>query len=204
MNHKVLNVDTLHTDATYLYTSVVMGGETSADTMITNLASAIQNLQVNWKGADAGVNIQSIIEVHNELVTVRNALANLAKDSSVVAVNYRNIQIENNAPFGALDPVIITEKSALEGYTDTADTIDINPEAENGRVLVVRAKDAIDSFISEARKSKTNILDNWLVGTGRNNADDAFTSFENNAKSNKEKLEEVSQTITNAIKNYSF
>lgn len=31
MNHKVLNVDTLHTDATYLYTSVVMGGETSAD-----------------------------------------------------------------------------------------------------------------------------------------------------------------------------
>lgn len=204
MNHKLINVETLHVDATSLYTSVVMGGENSADTMIANLAVAVEILKTNWKGADAGVNIQNVIEVHNELVKVRNALAKLAKDSSTVAANYRDIQIRNGAPLGDLVPVMTTDKSVLPNHTDDADTIDINPGADGGRVLIVRTKDAIDGFISAARSSKDAILDNWLVGTGRNDADEAFATFEANAKNNKGKLELASQVITMALQNYSF
>lgn len=204
MDHRLRNVEQLDTDSRYLYTNVVMGGKSSADTMIANLAVAIEVLKTNWKGADAGVNIQNIVEVHNELVKVRNALAKLAKDSSTVAANYRDIQIRNGAPLPDLVPVMTTDKVFLPNYTDNADTIDINPAADGGRILIVNTKEAIDDFISEARRTKDEILGNWLVGTGRSDADEAFAAFEANAKNNKDKLELTSRVITTALRNYSF
>lgn len=204
MDHRLRNVEQLDADSRYLYTNVVMGGKSSADTMIANLAVAIEVLKTNWKGADAGVNIQNIVEVHNELVKVRNALAKLAKDSSTVAANYRDIQIRNGAPLPDLVPVMTTDKVFLPNYTDNADTIDINPAADGGRILIVNTKDAIDDFISEARRTKDEILGNWLVGTGRGDADEAFAAFEANAKNNKDKLELTSRVITTALRNYSF
>ena len=87
MNHKVNNVQQLHMSAKELYDNIVVGGDASADTIIGNLVSAIENLKQNWKGVDAGLKIQELIKVHNEMVTVRNALAQLAFDSSKVAAN---------------------------------------------------------------------------------------------------------------------
>ena len=141
---------------------------------------------------------------HNELVEVRNALALLARDSSSVASNYRRIQLENGAPFGELQAINVTEKNDLPAYVDNADTIDINPEADLGRSLVDSVRDAIDGFILDSKKTKDDILGNWQVGTGRNNADDAFSKFEANAKKNKDKLLDVSSNITKALQNYQF
>ncbi len=204
MNHKVQNVEDLYYDAQHLYNNVVCGVPTGADGMLRDLSQAVEVLKNNWKGADAGVKIQEIISVHNELIEVRNALALLARDSSKVASNYRRIQLENGAPFGELLPINVTEKTNLENYVDNADTIDINPEAELGKNLVDNVRDAIDGFILDSRKTKDDILGNWQVGTGRNNADEAFYKFESNAKKNKDKLLDVSVNITKALQNYQF
>lgn len=204
MNHKVQNVEELFFSAQHLYNNVVSGVPSGADGMLRDLAQAVDVLKENWKGADAGVKIQEIVSVHNELVEVRNALAILARDSSSVASNYRRIQLENGAPFGELQAINITEKNDLPAYVDNADTIDINPEADLGRSLVDSVRDAIDGFILDSKKTKDDILGNWQVGTGRNNADDAFSKFEGNAKKNKDKLLDVSSNITKALQNYQF
>lgn len=204
MNHKVQNVEELYRDAEYLYAIVVCGTTNGADEMLGDLQQAVEILKNNWKGADAGVKIQEIVSVHNELIEVRNALALLARDSSKVASNYRRIQLENGAPLGELIDINVSEKTILPDYVDTADTIDINPEADGGRALVDAVRDAIDGFILEARKTKDNILGNWQIGTGRNNADEAFNKFESNAKQNKDKLLDVSANITRALQNYQF
>ena len=203
MNHKLDNVEQLYSDASYLYTTVV-SGNSGADGMIRELSQAVEILKTNWKGADAGLKIQEVISVCNELVEVRNALAVLAKDSSIVASNYRRIQLENGVPFGELSPINISDKSPLDEHTDVADTIDINPEADMGRALIDSVRDSIDNFILDAKKTKDDILNNWKVGTGRNNADEAFYKFESNANKNKEKLESVSSNITKALQNYAF
>ena len=78
MNHKVNNVQMLHEDAMYMYNTLVMGGDSSADSILYNLSQGIENLKTNWKGKDAGYRIQDVIGVHNAMVTVRNALAQLA------------------------------------------------------------------------------------------------------------------------------
>lgn len=204
MDHKVANVQQLHDDAMYLYNNLVVGGENSADYILNNLSQSVDNLKSNWKGRDAGVRIQEIIEVHNAMVTVRNALAQLSSDSSRVAVNYRNIQIANGAGLDELAVINFDTKSRLAGHTDTADTVDINPQAEVGRNLIDSANNALDTFRVEVKTRYDDIMGNWTVGSGRNAAKDAFDSFSANVNKYKETLTEVSSNITKALQNYNF
>lgn len=204
MDHKVANVQQLHDDAMYLYNNLVVGGENSADYILNNLSQSVDNLKSNWKGRDAGVRIQEIIEVHNAMVAVRNALAQLSSDSSRVAVNYRNIQIANGAGLDELAVINFDTKSRLAGHTDTADTVDINPQAEVGRNLIDSANNALDTFRVEVKTRYDDIMGNWTVGSGRNAAKDAFDSFSANVNKYKETLTEVSSNITKALQNYNF
>ena len=92
----------------------------------------------------------------------------------------------------------------MEDYEDTADTIDINPEAEQGKKDIEAVVNAIDTFITNVEKAHKEILDNWTQGTGRNQADESFTEFINNANVYKKELTDVATSIANALKNYSF
>ena len=47
-------------------------------------------------------------------------------------------------------------------------------------------------------------MDNWTSGTGRENAQSAFDKFLSNSNQYKETLNNVSNSITQAIKNYQF
>lgn len=204
MNHKVSNVQQLYYSASDLYTNIVVGGDASADTIIHNLVDAIENLKQNWKGVDAGLKIQELIKVHNEMVIVRNALAQLAYDSSQIASNYREIQNTNGAMLEPLSPLSIDTKNVLGDYTDTADTIDINPAAEVGKSHIDVANVDIDTFINHTSSKYQEIMDNWTAGTGRESAQGAFDSFVANAKKYKETLADVSYNVSAALKNYSF
>ena len=204
MDHKVANVQKLHDDAMYMYNNLVVGGENSADYILNNLSQSVDNLKNNWKGRDAGYRIQEVIDIHNAMITVRNALAQLASDSSKVAVNYRNIQIANGAGLDELGVINFDIKSKLNGHSDTADTIDINPQAEVARNLIDGANNALDTFRVDVGYRIDEIMGNWTVGSGRNAALDAFNSFSANVNKYKETLSEVSSNITKALQNYNF
>lgn len=204
MDHKVENVQDLYNSSYDLYNTIVVGGDASADSIILNLYEAIENLKTYWKGIDAGKNIQQVIEVYNEMVRVRNALATLAQDSSSVAVNYRDIQNTNGAGLEYLSVITTDQKSELEAYSDTADTINIVPEAERGKTLIDTANTDLDTFITNVTDKYNEIMENWTAGTGRDSADSAYTEFVGNAKKYKNNLTETSENITSALKNYTF
>lgn len=205
MNHKVNSVQTLHDDAMALYNNVVIGGaDTSAETLINNLNSGIQVLKSCWEGKDAGVQIQNVVTVHNALVGIRNALAQLAMDSSKIASNYREIQNANGAGLETLSVINCDTKTVMEDYSDTRDTINITPEANNGKSKIDAANNSMDGFISEVSKYYNSIMENWTVGTGRDNAVQAFDSFIANSNQYKEVLSEVSTSIATALQNYTF
>ncbi len=204
MDHKVRNVQELYVSAQQLYKDGVVGGESSADGIIGNLVSGIENLKQNWKGTDAGLRIQEVIKVHNSMVNVRNNLASLAIESSKIAVRYREIQMANGARMDSLQVLNTEPKTALDDYFDNADTIDINPEAEVGKAYIDRANAALDGFEALVRAKHNEIMGNWLAGTGRNEAENAFESYMSNVKKYKETLSEVSDNITNALNNYNF
>ena len=204
MNHRVNNVQMLHDDAMYLHNNLVVGGEAGADSILNSLNQAIENLKANWKGKDAGYRIQEVIGVHNAMVTVRNALDQLAVDSSKIAVNYREIQNANGAGLETLGTLAMEVKTFLGDYSDTADTVDINPLAESGKNAIDTANNALDTFISDVRARYNSIMENWTLGTGRDAAQGAFEMFMSNVNKYKETLTEVSSNITKALQNYTF
>ena len=205
MNHKIQSVQTLYDDAVRLFKVGVMGSDpASADTIINNLGQAINILKGCWEGKDAGVQINNIVTVFNGMVVVRNALSELAADSSKIASNYRGIQNSNGAGLESLTPLVADEKTKLPEYVDSRDTISITPEANNGKARLDAAAGAMPAFISSVNASYEKIMNNWTVGTGRDKARNAFDTFMANSKRYNQILDEVSQSITNAVKNYSF
>lgn len=199
MNHKVKNVQQLHDSATTLLNSVVKG---TADDILSNLSSGIDNLKNNWKGKDAGVRIQEVISVHNAMVSVRNALAQLAADSSAVAANYREIQNANGAGLGGLSKLTYELKSNIDAYSDTADMVDINDGAKGGKTSIDTAKEAMNTFRNAVTSKYNEIMENWTSGNGRDSAQNAFDSFINNVDQYTQTLNDVSKNITTALTNY--
>ena len=200
MNHKVNNVGQLYDDAKNLYEVVV---KNQADGIINDLNSAITTLKNSWKGVDAGVQINNVVDVYNGMASIRNALAGLAKDSSTVAANYRDIQRLNSANIDALKPVEVDRTvPSMDAYEDKTDTIDITPEAVSGKSKLDATNDAYDSFKSAVERHYNAIMDNWQAGPGRNNAEGAFGEFMSNANKYKQTLEDVSRSITTALSNY--
>ena len=204
MNHKVNNVQMLHEDAMYLYNTLVMGGDNSADAILHNLSQGIENLKANWKGKDAGFRIQEVIGVHNAMVTVRNALAQLASDSAKVAANYREIQNANGAGLETLSLINFDVKTFLGDYTDTADTIDINPAADACKNFIDTSNNMIDTFKTDVKFRYQYIMENWTVGSGRDAAQGAFDSFLANANKYRETLSETTNNIAKSLQNYTF
>lgn len=205
MNHRVNSVQALHDDAYGLFNNVVIGAaDYSADTLIANLASGIQILKGCWEGKDAGVQIQNIVRVHNAMVGIRNTLGRLSVEASKIAANYRQIQNSNGAGMEVFGTISCEEKSIMEDYSDTRDTINITPDAANGRAKVDAANGAIDNFIMEVKRYYSAIMDNWQVGTGRQEAIDAFDSFLNSSNQYKETLATVSTSIQTALQNYTM
>ena len=205
MNHKVQNVQGLYESASTLYRMhVVGGGDASADSILSNLNQGIENLKMNWKGKDAGVQIHNVIIVYNAMVAVRNALAQLAVDSSKVASNYREIQNANGAGLESLSFLSFDAKTILSDYSDMSDTIDINPDVNTGKARIDAANNSIDAFINNVRVVYSEIMNNWTMGTGREAASEAFDSFINSSGNYKQRLSEVSASITTALQNYTF
>ena len=200
MDHKVRDVGQLYEDARKLYDVVV---KEQADGIIADLSSAISTLKDSWKGVDAGVQINNVVDVYNGMAAVRNALAGLAKDSSTVAANYRDIQRLNSATIDALAPIEVDRTiSPMEAYEDNRDTIDITPDAVNGKNKLDTTNDTYESFKAAVDRYYNAIMENWQAGPGRNNAEGAFSEFMSNANKYKQTLEDVSGSIATALSNY--
>ncbi len=138
------------------------------------------------------------------MVKIRNILANLAKDSVKVAIDYREIQNANRANFSDLAPLAVSMQNPAEYHTDERDTISITPEANQGKTKLDSARNLLDNFINDVRRKYDDIMINWQSGTGRNQAQEAFEDFMDKTKNYKQILEEVSGSIATALQNYTM
>lgn len=205
MNHEVKNVQLLHEDANGLYKNVIIGSSShSADTIISNLASSVEILKNDWKGKDACIQIENIIKVHNAMIEIRKMLVTLAVLTSKIAADYRDIQNANGAGLDTLSALSADSKSLLQDYTDNTDTVNIVSEANEGKIKIDAANNAIDDFISESKKYYNSIMQNWTSGPQREEIITGFETLLSNINNYKNTLNAVSQSIRTAISNYGF
>ena len=200
MDHQIRELSALYDSSIKLYNDAV---KSKADSIITNLNSAINTLKNSWKGKDAGVQINNVVTVYNEMAKIRNVLADLAKRSSTVAADYYELLRLNGASVPSAAPVSIDgEKPEMPEYEDIRDTIDITTEAVNGKSLLDSVIDQYDSFASAAFSYHDQIMGEWLKGPDREKTEGLFEEFRSNAEKYKKILAEVSESINTALKNY--
>ena len=203
MNHKVSSVSDLYADAKNLYDNCVVGSSmSSADSLLSYLENGINNLKENWKGIDAGVQINSVIRIYNSTVEVRNALAQLAVDSSKIAAHYRAIQAANSNAIDELTPITFEEKGLMSEYEDTQDVIDITIDTLNGKANIDTVVNTLDDFKSAVQSVYGRIMDNWTVGSGRDEAVAAFEGFSSHVAEYQIVLTAVSNNIAQSLRNY--
>ena len=202
MKHSVKDIDQLYSDAKNMLDNVVTG---TADEVLSKLKSGIENLKNTWKGQDAGVNINNLVTVYNDLVGIRNDLGKLAVASAGVAKLYKDIQISNGASASSYQSLSVGDKSKLDAYSDSSAGADIVPEAENGKQNVDAAKDRFMNFVNESKSSYNKIMENWTEGgEERASAVQAFELFLKAAEGYINTMSSVSTKIANALENYNF
>lgn len=200
MNHKVNNIQQLYDDTKDLYTNQVVG---EADAMLNDLNNCIIGLRNNWKGIDAGKNINKVIKTYNNIVFIRNSLLNLCIDTSTIAHNYREIQNANGA--GLEELIVITGDSVSvmgEDEIDITDQVSINPEVSQAKASLDTCKNSIEGFITNVSAKFTSISDNWVMGPKREEAVSSFEQFGRIATDSQTFLNDVSADITTALSNY--
>lgn len=205
MNHKVNSVANLYESATILHKNVVAGTtDTSAASIVRNLKEGIENLKANWEGTDAGVQINNVVVVYNAMTKIKNLLDGLSVEASKISANYRAIQKANGANQLEELAVIREEQpdSIMPEYSDTRDTISIQPGAVQGKERIDAANNAIDGFISNSQRVFDEIMQNWTAGPRREEAKQAFEEFIANSKRYKEMLNETSESIKTSLRNY--
>ena len=202
MSHRVLNVSKLYESAKTLYDMVVVNGSTSADAIINKLDRSIDTMSVNWKGKDAGIRIQDVIFVRNDLVKLRNVLAQFASDSSKVATDYREIQNANGAGMESFSPISFDVRTNLSNYSDTSDTIDINENVLIAKNIIDEVNNDINMFNTIVSSKYDEILENWQAGPARDNAKLAFDEYKAKVNEYKQILMNVSSDINTALNNY--
>jgi len=200
MNHRIENVQLLHEQSRQLLTAVSEG---KGKELLGNLVAGIENLEKNWIGSDAAVQIQRVVEVHNALVGFVNALGQFGVDSSKVASNYREIQRTNGAALENLEPLNFAAYNTRVVNVNAADTIQINSDAEVGRNHIIAATSNLSDFYNTVKSIYGDMIErNWTQGTGREAAIEAFGTFSSKYPTYQEVLDSVSKNVTTALSNY--
>ena len=205
MNHRITNVTDLFDDSKRLYEELIISSnDSSADGILSHLKEAVEALKTSWEGKDAGKQINNVITVYNSIVEIRNKLSRLASNCTEIAARYREIQNSNGGSLPALKRIDVAEINPMGEYSDLRDTINISDGANKGKELIDTANSGFDSFLDESRKIFNKIMDNWVVGPGKQEAEDSFEQFLSVSNRYKEILTNASLEITNAIKSYNL
>ena len=172
--------------------------------LINNLKLDITNLKQHWKGTDATEHI-------NNLIKVRNAMIALVTDAKAVTAGAGNAiiaiqevrranggagEVGSPLPGNAPDAEVIPNAEATTEYYCV-------PEAKTDFLLLEQICSDYSVFRNNFNQQKTDLLNNWTAGAGREKAVQVFTDFETNSETYNKYLTEARENLGIAVNNIS-
>lgn len=170
-----------------------------------NQAYTILGVNENWKGKDAGAQINNIVEVYNAMAKYHYNLADLGTYVfNDIAVKYREIQSQNGASVEVPAKFATPEQVAAISYQpDQRDVVEIkDDEANNAVADLDEAVKGLEELISAFKNDFSVITTNWKSGPKREEFMSEFQDFESNIKGFEEKLNEAKEHVSRAVANY--
>lgn len=194
----------LYATARDLLYDVVMGGPASADSILNDLKMAINNLKENWKGKDAGIRIQQLIDVYNQMIVLRKDIGGFAVDAGNVVLIYSSIQGANGAQGDGFTKLGFDEKTVEQPYSDLSDAVKINSMAAVAKRSIDSACNSLSTFKTNFDNKYLTMAGNWRKGPGRVKAEALYDNLEAKVSNFQSTLMDVSNELDKALKNYSI
>jgi len=172
-------------------------------TMETNLKNVISNLQLHWKGNDAAVHINNLMDVCSGLDTIINSVMIVAHNVSMPIVNAQTIR-NSNGGMGDVGSVIAYNQQAPLLFQKLESTTEyfVDPiGAPKDYSELCDVCNSFTSFCSKFTQYREELMNNWMSGTNRDKAVSDFEEFESNVSNYTKKLNEAKDNLGNATSN---
>lgn len=191
------NLDLGYEQCRDLYTAVKSDGEN----LLTNLKQVYSGLNSHWKGTDATLHINQLVDIHTAVnvfvADTGNAVAYAAQKISEVQAVRRA-----NGSSGAVGEELskLSEHERLTKVEET-DEYSCTPEAKNDYELLVQVCGEFDSFVSTVHEKTEELMGNWIDGNERDKVVKNSSDFESLSDEYKRYLSETKDALDIAVRN---
>ena len=169
----------------------------------TGLGVIIGKLKSDWKGSDATLHINNLIDVYTGVATIVENVHVVAHNASKPIVDAQTIR-NSNGGSGEVGVVFPTSEDSIVSIEKLGDTAEyyVDPTAAPQDLSVLQTlKETFDSFCTEFTSFKDELLNNWTGGADRDRVVSDFEQFEADAANYKKYFSEAEQTLSIAISN---
>ena len=199
MNFHANDLDGAYETLSALYSLATSDGEK----LETSLKTVITNLEGHWKGNDATIHINNLMDVCKGLNLIINNVKYVAHNVSMPIVKAQTIRNSNGGrgnvgeviPYNEEAPLIFTQLDpTAEYYVDPVGApADYNELSEVCDLFTV--------FCNKFHEYKETLLNNWISGSDRERAVSNFEEFESNVSTYTTKLNNAKGNLEIATSN---
>jgi len=193
------NLDLGYEQSSELYSVIGSRGED----LLSNLSSLYNGLNNHWKGEDATLHINQIVDVYNGLNTFVKETGNAIADATKRIVEVQQVRKANGSS-GEVGSELpnMGEKGTLSKIDGTIEYSCV-PEAKGDLQELIQICSIFDEFVEEVRERSDELLHNWLDGNEREKVVNNLKKFEDDAVAYKGFLRESRSALEIATSNLS-
>ncbi len=199
MNFQATNLDSAYETLSSLDKLAATEGQN----LVNNLKSLIGRLKNDWKGSDATLHINNLIDIYTGVATIVDNVHVVAHNASLSIVQAQEIR-NSNGGGGNVGVVIATGAGDIETIETVPPTTEFfcDPTKAPADLTTMTAeKGAFDRFCTEFSRLKEDLLSNWTSGSNRDKAVSDFEQFEADSAKYKNSFGEAEGNLSTAVSN---
>lgn len=199
MNFQAKDLDGAYNTISELYNLSTNDGEK----LELSLKTIITNLQNHWKGNDAVIHINNLMDVYKGLNAVVSSIKYVSHNVSIPIVKVQTIRNSNGGRGNVGDIIPYNEEiSAQFVKLDLTEEYYVDPiGAPNDYNELSELCDLFNVFCNRFHEYKEELFDNWVSGSDREKAVSSFEEFEINVDEYKTKLNNAKVNLEYATSN---
>ncbi len=191
------NLDLGYEQCRDLYNSVRADGTSLLD----NLRVLYNSLNAHWKGTDATLHINQLVDIHTAINTFVAETCNAVAYAADKIVEVQEVR-KSNGSAGMVGEQLgdVSEQERLSHVEETSEYY-CTPEAKDDYQKLVEVCGEFDKFVTEVHDQTDELMNNWTEGNEREKVVRNSNEFENQSEEFKKHLAETRSALDIAVAN---
>ena len=192
---KFNNLDQGYEQCNELYSSIKGKGTE----LLGDLNLVVTGLKEHWKGSDATLHINRLVDIHASVNTFVKDTGNLIAYAANQVVEVQEVRRANGASANVGSR--LEQLSEQEGLIKAEETAEYycTSDARNDYEKLVEVKNKFSTFTETVLSQGRTLMTNWIDGNGRNDVNNNLNNFETISEEFKNHIEDARSNLETAI-----